>query len=39
MNNSEWLCQLSKLTNLPYYEEHRIFGGKSGALIGIVTGI
>jgi hypothetical protein len=38
MNNSEWLCQLSKLTNLPYYEEHRIFGGKSGALIGIVDG-
>src|SRR6478672_273968 len=38
MNNSEWLCQVSKLTSLPYYEEHKIFGGKSGALIGVSDG-
>jgi hypothetical protein len=38
MKNQEWLCQLSKLTGLPYYEEHRIFGDKSGALIGISDG-
>jgi hypothetical protein len=35
MNNQEWLGQVSKLSGLPYYEEHRIFGGKSGALIGV----
>jgi hypothetical protein len=34
MKNEEWLCQLSKLTNLPYYQEHKVFGDKSGALIG-----
>src|SRR5436309_1092443 len=38
MKNQEWLCQVSKLTGLPYYEEHRIFGDKSGALIGISDG-
>jgi hypothetical protein len=38
MNNKEWLRQLSKLTALPYYEEHRVFGNKSGALIGIRDG-
>jgi hypothetical protein len=38
MNNKEWLRQLSNLTGLPYYEEHKIFGDKSGALIGIRDG-
>src|SRR5260370_30348679 len=38
MKNKQWLCQLSQLTGLPYYEEHRIFGDKSGALIGISEG-
>ena len=38
MKNEEWLCQLSKLTGLPYYPEHRVFGDKSGALIGIADG-
>ena len=30
--------QLSSLTGLPCYEEHKIFGDKSGALIGIEDG-
>ncbi len=38
MKNTEWLCQVSQLTNLPYYQEHKIFGDKSGALIGIIDG-
>jgi hypothetical protein len=38
MKNKEWLCQLSKLTSLPYYEERRIFGDKSGAVIGTSDG-
>lgn len=38
MKNKKWLCQLSQLTGLPYYEGHRIFGDKSGALIGISDG-
>jgi len=38
MNNKDWLRQLSNLTGLPYYEEHKIFGDKSGALIGIRDG-
>ena len=38
MKNTEWLSQLSKLTNLPYYQECRIFGDKSGALIGTSDG-
>jgi hypothetical protein len=38
MKNQEWLCEVSKRTGLPYYEEHRIFGDKSGALIGISDG-
>src|SRR6266540_1566456 len=38
MKNQEWLCQLSTLTGVQYYEEHRIFGDKSGALIGISDG-
>lgn len=38
MNNKEWLNQLSSLTGLPYYEEHKIFGDKSGALIGLHEG-
>jgi len=38
MKNGEWLGQLSKLTGLPYYAEHTIFGDKSGALIGITDG-
>src|SRR5205814_370270 len=38
MKNKEWVCQVLKLTGLPYYEEHRIFGDKSGAVIGIGDG-
>jgi hypothetical protein len=38
MTNKEWLCQVSKLTGLPCYEEHRIFGDKSGAVIGVSDG-
>src|SRR5438270_7806005 len=38
MNNKEWLRQLSNLTGLPYYEGHKVFGDKSGALIGIRDG-
>jgi hypothetical protein len=38
MKNEEWLCDLSKLTGLPYYKGNRIFGDKSGALIGISDG-
>jgi hypothetical protein len=38
MKNSEWLREVSKLTGVPYYEQHRIFGDKSGALIGISDG-
>ena len=38
MKNQEWLLQTSKLTGLPYYEQHRIFGDKSGALIGLSDG-
>src|SRR5215469_5298829 len=38
MNNPEWLCQLSKLTGLPYYPQHGIFGDRSGALIGVTDG-
>jgi hypothetical protein len=38
MKNSEWLCKVSQLTGLPYYEQHRVFGDKSGALIGISDG-
>jgi len=38
MKNTEWLSQLSKLTDLPYYRECRIFGDKSGALIGTSDG-
>jgi hypothetical protein len=38
MNNREWLRQLSNLTGLPYYEEHKVFGDKSGALIGTRDG-
>ena len=38
MNNKEWLARLSNLTGLPYYEEHRPFGDKNGALIGIHDG-
>lgn len=38
MSNKEWLVQLSTLTKLPYYEEHKIFGDKSGALIGVIDG-
>jgi len=38
MNNKEWLCQLSSLTGLPYYEERKVFGDKNGALIGIRDG-
>lgn len=38
MKNNEWMTQVSKLTGLPYYEDHRIFGDKSGALIGISDG-
>src|SRR2546427_12303681 len=36
--NKQWLCELSKLSGLPYHEEHRVFGDKSGALIGISDG-
>ena len=38
MKNEEWLGQLAKLTGLPYYQQHRIFGDKSGALIGTTDG-
>lgn len=38
MRNAEWLRQLSNLTGLLYYPQHRIFGDKSGALIGITDG-
>lgn len=38
MKNQEWLLQTSKLTGLPYYEQHRIFGDKTGALIGLSDG-
>ena len=38
MKNAEWLSQLSNLTGLPYYQQHRIFGDKSGALIGVTDG-
>ena len=38
MNSKEWLGQLSSLTRLPYYEEHRIFGDKSGSLVGVRDG-
>lgn len=38
MKNAEWLSRLSNLTGLPYYEQHRIFGDKSGALIGVTDG-
>jgi len=38
MKNEEWLGQLSKLTGLPYYQEHKVFGDKSGSLIGITDG-
>lgn len=38
MNHKEWLRQLSNLTGLPYYEEHKVFGDKSGALIGTRDG-
>jgi len=38
MNNKDWLRQLSSLTGLPYYEEHKVFGDKSGALIGVLDG-
>ena len=38
MNNKKWLRQLSNFTGLPYYEEHKIFGDKSGALFGIRDG-
>ena len=38
MKNQEWLLQTSKLTGLPYYQQHRIFGDKSGALIGLNDG-
>ena len=38
MNNKDWLSQLSRLTGLPSYEQDRIFGDKSGALIGIHEG-
>jgi len=38
MKNNEWLAQVSKLSGLPYYQDHRIFGDKSGALIGTSDG-
>ena len=38
MKNAEWLSQVSNLTGLSYYQQHRIFGDKSGALIGITDG-
>ena len=38
MKNKEWLCQLSKLIGLPHYEEHKVFGDNSGALIGLSDG-
>jgi len=38
MKNEEWVAQLAKLTGLPYYQQHRVFGDKSGALIGETDG-
>ncbi|HWR16097.1 MAG TPA: hypothetical protein VN577_14815 [Terriglobales bacterium] len=34
MNSQEWLQELSRLTGIPYYPEHNIFGDKAGALVG-----
>ena len=38
MKNQEWLQQVSQLIGLPYYPEHKIFGDKSGAIIGVIDG-
>jgi len=38
MKNEEWVAQLAKLTGLPYYQQHPVFGDKSGALIGATDG-
>ena len=38
MNNNAWLQKLSELTHLPYYPQHKVFGNKSGALIGVRDG-
>jgi hypothetical protein len=38
MKNTEWIAQVSKLAGLPYYPDHRIFGDRSGAVIGISDG-
>jgi hypothetical protein len=38
MKNQEWLRELSNSTGLPYYEQHKLFGEKSGALIGVLDG-
>jgi len=37
-NTKDWLAHLSQLTGLDYYEQHRVFGHKSGALIGSLDG-
>src|SRR5262245_37883023 len=34
MKSQEWLTQLSQLTGLPYYQQHKVFEDKAGALIG-----
>jgi len=38
MNSKEWLTQVSQLSGLPYYEHHKVFEDKAGALIGVRDG-
>ena len=38
MNDEAWLNQLSQLTQLPCFANHRVFGDKSGTLIGTREG-
>lgn len=34
IKDADWLNQLSQLTQLPYYANHKVFGDGSGAVIG-----
>ena len=38
MNNKDWLQKVSELTRIPYYPQHKVFGNKSGALVGLRDG-
>lgn len=38
MNDEAWLNQLSQLTQLPYFANHKVFGDTSGTLIGTREG-